>query len=221
MVNYHLHPETSVPNRCTGVSACPYGPSYKHYETREAAFEAYEALNLEEIITATPKSVPFLPKDGVYSFLPGEIHVSSLTAEVRTSPDGAILPPGEYWFGDPCYPLGIDDVTWQQWVKIAGDDSEGFAEGISGAYLNDEILVGANTLYGDGTYYDNIGRAYPVDAGCLAPVSSTLIEKMNIDKESLDKIGTWVNHTSAESLTCDDEGVITFGSLIIKTGEDS
>lgn len=72
------------------------------------------------------------------------------------------LQPGTYYIGDPCYILPNRD-----WSKILNQTN----------YFDGEIyqLYGKNvwghgTAYGDGSYPDQFGNSYPVDAGLIAVI---------------------------------------------------
>lgn len=75
--------------------------------------------------------------------------------------------PGWYLVGDPCY--AIEDHMWMQWLEEADYDSEDSAHVLVGHYGR-SIAVGVPTAFGDGVFYDQEGREYPVDAGLLGLV---------------------------------------------------
>lgn len=214
MAQYHLTPTTGLPGRCEDVTHCPVGvPEAEHYASREEAFEAYEARG--------PVPPEARPAPTGESYAPGDIRVTRLSPAVLLSPDTALLPAGRYWFGDPGYAVGQDDAAWQEWVRIAGETSHDFKDPIAGANYNEYPVVSASTLYGDGGYQGSDGVEYSVDSGCLAPVPAELIEKMGLDKAALDGFGSWLDLAEATKLTRDPDGLITFGSLTIPTGDEA
>lgn len=201
MAQYHLNPVTGVPGRCEDVDACPVGkPASAHYESRDAAFAAYETQNNES------KTVL-------------DFAITELSGEVKTSVKSATIPAGRYWFGDPAYALNHRDAEWQEWVRVAGETSHDFADPIAGANYDEWPVVSVSTLYGDGVYEDGDGGSYPVDSGSLAPVPADLIEAVGADREKLDSRGTWLDLARCTKLTRNEGGQIKFGELVIETGD--
>lgn len=81
-------------------------------------------------------------------------------------------PEGTYYVGDPCY--GASSGRWDAWLK----DSDYFQRPIArdlGAWA-----VAFGTAYGDGTYTDNEGREYDVDAGLLGVIRIALENPVSI-----------------------------------------
>lgn len=75
------------------------------------------------------------------------------------------MPAGEYWVGDPCYAIRDDD--WMEWLKNANyEDERRFLL----ADLAGHPAIGVGTAFGDGSYLDEGGREYPVDAGLIGAV---------------------------------------------------
>jgi len=79
------------------------------------------------------------------------------------------LPPGTYWIGDPCY--AIDDTAtpglWIELLESAGEDWG------SKRILETTGFTASGTASGDGTYEDQQGRTYPVDAGLIGATPAT------------------------------------------------
>ena len=82
------------------------------------------------------------------------------------------LPAGTYYFGDICYPLGHTPIYEVMWAK-SGYENGHFSKG-------DQHIVVHRTAWGDGEYRDlgnaGVDFAYPVDAGVLGLVSTSLID---------------------------------------------
>lgn len=78
------------------------------------------------------------------------------------------VPPGKYVLGDPCYCFPNHD----DWIAL-GDSCGWFEDSpvgiitFNGTTYN---VLGFHTKYGDGTYNDNQGNRYPVDAGMIGLV---------------------------------------------------
>ena len=75
-----------------------------------------------------------------------------------------------FYIGDICYALS--DIVY--------DDVWGGANYADGIYEEPETGLSfavAGTAYGDGTYYDDGGHEYGVDAGCIGIVPLELCEK--------------------------------------------
>ena len=72
------------------------------------------------------------------------------------------VPAGLYLLGDPCY--GVPDCYWDE-LLVSCDYFQGQPVGI----VDGKSVLGFDTG-GDGTYYDQFGTAYGVDAGLLGLV---------------------------------------------------
>lgn len=81
------------------------------------------------------------------------------------------MPPGTYYVGDPCY--AVPNERWEEWLEAADYRRQH-------QYLLAEIdgrpVVGINTAFGDGTYLDEDGREYPVDAGLIGATPAELVD---------------------------------------------
>lgn len=102
-----------------------------------------------------------------------------------------------FYIGDLCYVL--DDKKYD---GIWG--GAGFEDGV---YKDPETgfsFAVAGTKYGDGTYHDDSGRSYGVDAGNLSLVPLELATRYTI--EELERLGTII-YTSGEAEFTADEGV--------------
>lgn len=69
--------------------------------------------------------------------------------------------PGRYFFGDPCYCFS-NEPDHGTWDKLLNDTN--YFERNSDKWPG---LVVGSTTFGDGTYNDNFGKRYCVDAGII------------------------------------------------------
>lgn len=123
-----------------------------------------------------------------------------------------MMPAGEYWIGDPCYFIkGVetDGLThWNHLLNKNGCFNEPMTE-----YLG-HTLIGFSTAYGDGKYYDQLGRAYPVDAGLIGAVPAQLVTHTPWS-EAGHKI------VFDRPFEChSNDGLLTFGDIVIDTRMD-
>lgn len=77
---------------------------------------------------------------------------------------------GKYYVGDLCYV--INDKNWD---KI-GEETDWFQNGDSFEFKGEVVFV-SSTAYGDGTYYDNKGKHYHVDAGLIGVIPFNIIDE--------------------------------------------
>ena len=75
-----------------------------------------------------------------------------------------------FYVGDICYVLA-DDTYHGVW------GGAGYEDGIYEVPGTDFSFAVAGTAYGDGTYFDDGGHAYDVDAGCIGLVPLELVDK--------------------------------------------
>lgn len=83
------------------------------------------------------------------------------------------MEPGTYYVGDLCYVLRD---SWDEFCEITIGDHGCLSGGFR--FKDGREFVTFMTMYGDGTYYDKEGRAYPVDAGLIGCVR---VEDMDVD----------------------------------------
>lgn len=119
-----------------------------------------------------------------------------------------MMPAGKYYVGDLCY---VMHDKWGEFCDqtIVGND-----------VLDGEVVVGGVkvatycTMYGDGTYADQEGRKYGVDAGLIG-----CIKVEDIAPEELKNLGDGnVIEFDAPFYTGSKDGVIYFGDVEINTG---
>lgn len=120
--------------------------------------------------------------------------------------ESVTLPAGEYWVGDPCYAVQ-DYALWDEMGKV----SDWFQKSVI-AQVGDKWVVGIGTTWGDGTYQDQSGREYPVDAGMIgvAPVADWVGEPSGMHKVTFDR----------EFTVGKDDTTIVIGPIRIETDED-
>jgi hypothetical protein len=122
------------------------------------------------------------------------------------------VPAGRYWVGDPCYSVPND--LWMDWLEAADYTFPG-REHVLAARINGQIAVGVATKYGDGSYMDEQGREYGVDAGLLGVVPVEVAEN------------NYANDTAGRIIEFDrefecyyDDGTVNLGPVRIHTGDD-
>lgn len=120
------------------------------------------------------------------------------------------MPPGRYYIGDLCYLLQDE---WDECCELffAGRTDHGANQG--GFTLKDgRNFVCYNTAYGDGEYFDNYGRAYGVDAGCIG--------LMAVPEGTHVEGGHIVNFKNAFECSKEGRGTMYFGDIVIRTDGD-
>jgi hypothetical protein len=112
---------------------------------------------------------------------------------------------GKYYVGDLCYV--VSDDNWMPLLERTDYLSIGEFE------YKGMRTYADSTAYGDGTYYDNYGREYGVDAGLIGimPIEA-------IDNESN---GGNIIEFENDFEVWSEEGLFRFGNITIDTkGED-
>jgi len=116
-----------------------------------------------------------------------------------------LMPPGRYYIGDPCYSFN-DHATW---LKVLGA-----SEYFDLPYEQDGLTaIAFNTAYGDGTYLDQDGREYPVDAGMIGLVP--------VDMADCKPTGVYELIFTEPQKCYAEGGTLHFGEIVIKTGENA
>jgi hypothetical protein len=80
--------------------------------------------------------------------------------------------PGKYYVGDLCYALGD---RWGEFCDLTIKGNEVLDGGFK--FEDGTRFWTHGTMYGDGTYHDNKGREYWVDAGLIGVVSADDIDE--------------------------------------------
>lgn len=116
------------------------------------------------------------------------------------------LAAGKWYIGDLCYVLGN---RWDEFCNLTIDGNNVKEGAFTMADGTQFITFG--TAYGDGTYLDQEGNEYPVDAGLIGCV---LADKVDSDARlDLGKVHVFENDVWAHS----DGKVLTFGHIEIDT----
>ena len=121
-----------------------------------------------------------------------------------------MLEAGTYYVGDLCYVFGDDD--WPEICEAIEKSEDGYIE------HKGFTMFFANTKYGDGTYTDQYGYDYSVDAGLIGAVAIKHLSEEFVRVINNGKLGQV--HEFERSFTCsEDDGVIMIGKYIINTGD--
>ena len=139
-----------------------------------------------------------------------------------------MLKAGKYYVGDLCYVLG-DRNGWD-WMKLL--DATGYLgckDPVTGDRLDKDETTGyfrhrgvklfsSGTAYGDGSYRDQFGREYWVDAGLIGCVP---MEALGEDPEMSVTPGRGAHIVQFDwpfsCSVCDENGVIRIGNIEIDT----
>ena len=129
------------------------------------------------------------------------------------------MPAGNYYVGDLCYVLHDE---WDEVCEILFNTPEphGVLDGEFTLKDGRRFAV-YSTAFGDGQYYDNYGRAYPVDAGSIGCI---LYSDIDVGKSENDvELGNVVEFTTdfetggGRFTSKDWDGIIRFGGVEIDT----
>jgi len=116
------------------------------------------------------------------------------------------VPPGKYWLGDPCY--SVPDSLWAELLNSCEFFERPVGKVTTEAGETFQVLA-FGTKYGDGTYQDQHGHDFPVDAGLigLTPVGMARGEPF----------GSLLVEFKVETECSEDDGVLCFGNYEINT----
>lgn len=119
------------------------------------------------------------------------------------------VPAGTYQLGDPCYT--VPDDAWMPLLESCGY----FEDSPIGTLPDGTKVLGFSTQYGDGSYRDNRGNSYGVDAGMigLVPVPDDTPLGPRND-------GMVVKFNKPTVCHRNPNGTLQFGNIVIKTGYD-
>jgi hypothetical protein len=115
-----------------------------------------------------------------------------------------IVPKGKYWVYDPCYV--VRDEEWKTVCYYGDDDTP--------VPITNGITFCFSTMHGDGYYYDDSGREYPVDSGTIGLTSYEHNPNFKPFDESKKESNYLVEFTEDTVCTCDADGVLQFGDII-------
>jgi len=123
---------------------------------------------------------------------------------------------GKYYVGDLCYVLNDE---WDEVCELmfAGRKNGGCNQGEFNLKDGRRFAL-YSTAYGDGTYVDNLGNEYFVDAGCIGCI---LLDDINLgndrNKESIGG-GNIISFEKDFNTSTDGEN-LTFGHVTVMTGD--
>lgn len=120
-----------------------------------------------------------------------------------------MLKAGTFWVGDLCY---VINDRWDEVCSLlfSKENKKSGGEFV----LEDGIKFAIySTAWGDGSYEDNEGNIYGVDAGVIGCIKVDDLYKMG---EAPSGLGT-IHEFTKDFETGYNDGVITFGDIIINT----
>lgn len=112
---------------------------------------------------------------------------------------------GKYYVGDPCYVVRDHKV----WVQLLDDTN--YFQNENQTYKGRTIFA-EGTAHGDGCFYDYEGREYGVDAGLIGIIPFEIIEGVGC--------GGQIIEFEKDFKVSADNGIFTFGDVVINTRED-
>lgn len=144
-----------------------------------------------------------------------------MTTTTKTSTTNA-LDPGTYLIGDPCYSFdnALPHEVWMEWLDSANYRDE---QHILDGSVKGMRIVASSTQHGDGTYSDQDGFMYDVDAGLLGAVRIEFLETLypslvGMDRTELEATtGMRVVEFPTPFHIGYDDGTITIGDIVIET----
>lgn len=130
-----------------------------------------------------------------------------------------MLPAGTYYIGDLCYVIDTaNGYDWGEFLDATlhanGGTSDGYFE------YEGHPFFSSHTAYGDGSYLDQEGRSYSVDAGLIGcfPVTG-LGANPTMPVPQHGQVVTFTKPFTCE--TCDETGgTIVIGDVRINTGDE-
>jgi hypothetical protein len=136
-----------------------------------------------------------------------------------------MLPAGTYYIGDLCYVVDkANGFDWGDFLDATLHNAENITDGrgTSDGYFEYEgtHFFSSHTAYGDGSYEDQEGRNYTVDAGLIGcwPVTGLGADpKMPVPEHG--QVVTFAKPFTCK--TCDETGgTIVIGHVRIDTGDE-
>jgi hypothetical protein len=123
------------------------------------------------------------------------------------------MPAGKYWVGDLCY---VMHPQWKECCDLFFPKGQDNWKGNQGVFKLDNGVRFAlfSTAYGDGTYLDQKGREYPVDAGSIGCIR---VEDINDDSESFWLEGGNIIDFDSDFTVGSDGSELRFGNVVIDT----
>lgn len=136
--------------------------------------------------------------------------------------------PGEYFLGDPCYVYSHSTETWMELlnstVREGTPDGHSFFYATPVGKAKDTEVLAFDTHWGDGSYPDQFGTCYAVDAGMIGLTPVSLIEFDESKGQTLEKkraeledLGKFVSFDHPTVCSVDEKGSMRFGHYRIHT----
>lgn len=122
----------------------------------------------------------------------------------------ATFPAGEYYIGDLCY---VMHEEWDEVIELMFPTERRECEGELTLADGRKFFYGS-TAYGDGSYIDNRGGEYPVDAGIIGIIATNDISEA--DKEESVQCGNVYTFDEPFEITA-HAGLFKFGEIEIDT----
>jgi hypothetical protein len=145
-----------------------------------------------------------------------------------TSEFAAPLAAGTYLVGDPCYAFDNDNPngdTWMEWLNDAWKDVDANRVRILDGRVRGMRICASGTEHGDGTYRDQDGFEYMVDAGLLGAVHIGFLANLyprhaGMAHERLEaELGMRVVEFAKPFHVSYEDGVVSVGHIKIDTGD--
>lgn len=132
----------------------------------------------------------------------------------NNNPVAVTVPAGKYFLGDPCY--FIKDEMWMDWLESADYTRNSH---LIARTPDNHFAIGFGTAYGDGTYLDQYGFQYGVDAGLIGLVAiehnPEMVAECDGSKGRL--LGQLIEFTSDVIASVDSDFTMEFGNITIVT----
>lgn len=146
-----------------------------------------------------------------------------MTTTAKTSTTYA-LDPGTYLIGDPCYSFSnaLPHEVWMKWLEDTNYLDE---QRILDGSVKGMRIAASTTRHGDGTYPDQDGFMYDVDAGLLGAVRiefletlhPTLVGKSREELEEATGMRVVEFDRSFHIEYDENSGTVTIGHIVIST----
>jgi len=145
--------------------------------------------------------------------------------ELKPNEERVMVPAGKYILGDPCYCIPYDsnpeDSDKSYWDTLGESCCWWGNSTIATLTLQDKTwhVLGFGTAFGDGSYEDNQGYTYDVDAGLIGLVPYDLVKLIDPDYELMDCQRIVI--FDRDTLCTNNGGVMTFGDIRVDTTENA
>jgi hypothetical protein len=126
-----------------------------------------------------------------------------------------------YYIGDICYVMHDE---WDEVCNLSFPPDHRTGTAIDGEFqlADGRKFFSLSTKYGDGTYRDNFGRSYSVDAGLIGAIKVDDIRDPDFEKvvaRGCAHIVEFSSELQDFDVSSDDDGTLRFGPVIIETGD--